>query len=125
MWCKRSKASTGKRLKSCGLCRAAYYCSPEHQELDWETHKLTCTGFSASGEHTRMPKPEQRLNPSHELIKRHLVEVMRCGKAGDRWGEGAAYCKLGIAYHSLGQFTRAVDYHNKHLAIALEVGDRA
>ena len=72
-----------------------------------------------------MPKPKQQLNPSQELIKRHFVEVMRCGKAGDRRGEGAAYGNLGNAYYSLGQFTRAVEYYNKCLTIALEVGDRA
>jgi tetratricopeptide (TPR) repeat protein len=35
------------------------------------------------------------------------------------------YCTLGIAYDSLGDFSKAVEYHEKHLAIAKEVGDRA
>ena len=44
---------------------------------------------------------------------------------GDRAGEGAAYCNLGNAYHSLRNFEEDVEYHNQHLAIAKEVGDRA
>ena len=38
---------------------------------------------------------------------------------------GRAYRNLGWAYYSLGQFNRAAEFHSKHLAIALEVGDRA
>jgi tetratricopeptide (TPR) repeat protein len=35
------------------------------------------------------------------------------------------YCILGIAYKSLGSFSKAITYHAQHLAIAKEVGDRA
>ena len=44
---------------------------------------------------------------------------------GDRAGEGAAYCNLGNAYHSVGKFQEAIEYHNQHLSIAKEVGDKA
>ena len=44
---------------------------------------------------------------------------------GDRAGEGRAYCNLGNAYHSLGDFQKAIDYHKRHLKISKEVGDRA
>jgi tetratricopeptide (TPR) repeat protein len=44
---------------------------------------------------------------------------------GDRAGEGGAYGNLGIAYGSLGAFSKAIKYHTQHLAIAKEVGDRA
>ncbi|XP_073229372.1 uncharacterized protein [Porites lutea] len=32
---------------------------------------------------------------------------------------------LGIAYHSLGHFRKAIEYHERHLKISKEVGDRA
>ena len=35
------------------------------------------------------------------------------------------YCILGIAYYSLGDFNKAIEYQAQHLAIAKEVGDRA
>ena len=44
---------------------------------------------------------------------------------GDRAGEGGAYGDLGNAYTSVGDFWKAIEYHEKHLKIALEIGDRA
>jgi hypothetical protein len=35
------------------------------------------------------------------------------------------YCTLGNVYHSLGNFSKAIEYHAQDLAIAKEVGDRA
>ena len=32
---------------------------------------------------------------------------------------------LGIAYYSLGDFRKAIEYHERHLKILKEVGDRA
>ena len=29
--------------KRCSRCREVFYCSPEHQKLDWHSHKLVCT----------------------------------------------------------------------------------
>ena len=45
-------------------------------------------------------------------------------KVGDRAGQGRAYCNLGNAYQSLGQFQQAREYHKQCLSIAIEVGDR-
>ncbi|XP_068680143.1 tetratricopeptide repeat protein 28-like [Montipora foliosa] len=42
----------------------------------------------------------------------------------DRAGEGSAYGNLGNAYLSLGNFKQAIEYYEKHLSIAKEVGDR-
>ena len=39
--------------------------------------------------------------------------------------EGTAYANLGIAYQSQGDLNKAIEYHTQHLAIAMEVGDRA
>ncbi|XP_068727678.1 tetratricopeptide repeat protein 28-like [Montipora capricornis] len=46
-------------------------------------------------------------------------------EVGDRAGEGKANGNLGNAYHSLGNFQRAIDYYEQHLSIAKEVGNRA
>jgi hypothetical protein len=35
------------------------------------------------------------------------------------------YCTLDNAYDSLGDFSKAIEYHTQHLAITKEVGDRA
>ena len=40
-------------------------------------------------------------------------------------GEGSAYGNLGNAYASLGDFKKAIEYHERHLKIAKEVGDVA
>ncbi|WP_199247392.1 tetratricopeptide repeat protein [[Phormidium] sp. ETS-05] len=40
-----------------------------------------------------------------------------------RSGEGAALGTLGISYHSLGQFQKAIEYSEQDLAIARQVGD--
>ncbi|MGR3974057.1 MAG: CHAT domain-containing tetratricopeptide repeat protein, partial [Candidatus Rhabdochlamydia sp.] len=43
---------------------------------------------------------------------------------GDRFSEGNAYGHLGIAYNELGEYRKAMAYHEEHLKIALELGDR-
>mgnify|MGYP002777061927 CR=1 FL=1 len=42
----------------------------------------------------------------------------------DRRGEGIALGSLGIAYDSLGQYERAINYHQQYLTIVREIGDR-
>ena len=44
---------------------------------------------------------------------------------GDRAGEGRAYGNLGITYKSLGDYQKAIEYHEVRLIIAKEIGDRA
>ena len=39
--------------------------------------------------------------------------------------KGRAYGNLGKSYQSLGDYQKAIDYHNKRLKIAIEIGDRA
>ena len=46
-------------------------------------------------------------------------------KIGDRAGEGKGYGNLGIAYESLGDYQKAIEYHEKRLKVAKEIGDRA
>ena len=42
---------------------------------------------------------------------------------GNKAGEGASY--VGNADHSLGDFKKASEYHNRHLKTETKVGDRA
>ena len=44
---------------------------------------------------------------------------------GYKAGEGRAYGNLGDAYQMLGDFHKAISYHERHLQIAKEVGDKA
>ena len=44
---------------------------------------------------------------------------------GDTAGKGKAYGNLGNAYHSLGDFQKAIGYHERDLKISKKVGDRA
>ena len=43
---------------------------------------------------------------------------------GAKHGEGNTYGNLGNAYHSLGDFKKAIEYHNLHLKIDKKVGDK-
>ena len=43
----------------------------------------------------------------HEKLLKIAIEI------GDRAGEGAAYGNLGNAYDSLGQYPKAIEYHEK------------
>ena len=45
-------------------------------------------------------------------------------EVGDRSEQGRAYTNLGVASHSLGDFQKAIEYHEKDLALAVEIGDR-
>ncbi len=42
----------------------------------------------------------------------------------DRAAERVHLCNLGLAYHALGEYRRAIEFHEKHLTIARELGDR-
>lgn len=43
---------------------------------------------------------------------------------GDKRGGSQAYCNLGNVYLSLGDFTKAIEYHNLFLEITKEIGDK-
>ena len=117
-FCKKTeKAGEDIKLSACARCRAVRYCSAEHQRLDWPDHKKVCVNAGASK--TNAPR---KLLPAQVKIKQELVNAARCHRAGDRVGEGMAYGNLGLAFDSLGQFEKAVEYHNKHVAIAKELG---
>ncbi|XP_067030398.1 S-phase kinase-associated protein 1-like [Acropora muricata] len=43
---------------------------------------------------------------------------------GDRGEEGGAYGNLGNSYHLLGDYQKSIEFHEKHLKTAIEIGDR-
>ena len=43
----------------------------------------------------------------------------------DRAKEAKVYCYLGNAYYNLGDFQKAIEYHERNLKISTEVGDKA
>ena len=60
-----------------------------------------------------------------QAIEYHNPELTIAKELGDRDGEGTAYCNLGIASQSLGNFKQAIEYHSQDLTIAKELDDRA
>nr|XP_058945352.1 tetratricopeptide repeat protein 28-like [Pocillopora verrucosa] len=60
-----------------------------------------------------------------ENNNKSLLQLMRRSNAELKAGEGASYGNLGNAYDSLGEFKTAIKYHQRHLEIAKEVGDKA
>ena len=45
-------------------------------------------------------------------------------QAGNKHEEGAAYDNLGLAYYSLGDYKKAIEFHQQSLSIAKEIGDK-
>jgi tetratricopeptide (TPR) repeat protein len=57
-----------------------------------------------------------------------IPQLEALAEAGKRLGrkdaQGMALGNLGLAYSSLGEYQRAIEYHEQYLAIAREIGDR-
>ena len=64
----------------------------------------------------------QRIIKRLENLTKRLLEAKQ---NNNKFEEGRACCNLGNAYYSLGDFQRAIEYHEKDLSIAKDVGDRA
>jgi tetratricopeptide (TPR) repeat protein len=63
------------------------------------------------------------------LSRREHIEWLNsalnaCRKIGDRQGEGNHLGNLGIAYFSLGDYHKAIDYYEQALLISIEIGHR-
>ncbi len=39
-------------LQVCSCCKQVFYCSRQHQRLDWKTHKLTCIDANTKNRHS-------------------------------------------------------------------------
>ena len=55
--CKKSEAADFERLKVCGRCKDALYCSSECQKSDWKAHKPQCG----------TPDPDMQTSPGSSL----------------------------------------------------------
>ena len=61
-------------------------------------------------------------NLSHAYLS---LGFRKATKYHEKAREGRAYGNFGNAYFVLGDFQKAIEYHEKHLKIAIEIGDRA
>lgn len=48
-----------ERLRRCSRCQVAYYCSQEHQRLDWKLHKLECRSIHQLAATPPVAQPQQ------------------------------------------------------------------
>ena len=42
---------------------------------------------------------------------------------GDRGAEGKGYGRFGISYQSLSDYGKSIEYHEKYLKLAIEIGE--
>ena len=57
-------------------------------------------------------------------LKDFTVYLSYAQETGHKYGEGAAYCWIGNAHESLGNYQDALKYQHKSLEIASELGDK-
>lgn len=62
--CKTSQRGLTQRFKCCSRCGSTYYCSSEHQRVDWPSHRRSCQPSNVNPANTH-PAPAQTsdLNP--------------------------------------------------------------
>ena len=78
-----------------------------------------CSGYPDSGRRMLL----LRQHP-HDRIAWLLPALAAAQRLKDRGMEGAHLGNLGLAYHYLGRYQRAIELHEQGLAIARETGDR-
>jgi tetratricopeptide (TPR) repeat protein len=78
-----------------------------------------CSGYPDSGRHILL----LRQHP-HDRIRWVLPALAAAQKLKDRGMEGSHLGNLGLAYHYLGNYRRAIELHEQRLAIARETRDR-
>jgi tetratricopeptide (TPR) repeat protein len=101
-----------------GNIQAGQAWAAAHSAEDPEAARL-CSGYPGWGVYV----PDLRLHP-RERIRWCEAALAAARQLRDRGAEGSHLGNLGNAYNALGEYRRAIDYHEKHLAIAREMGDR-
>ncbi|MDB9512075.1 tetratricopeptide repeat protein, partial [Kamptonema animale CS-326] len=94
-----------------------HFCELAAWEEAWEVLFIRCD----------TPTREELHNQLHTWgYYRLRIELYNqlLGKLDNKYRDSICYCGLGIAYDSLGDYRLAIEYHEKHLEIALETGDR-
>ena len=61
--CRRVE-KTVSEFRQCAGCRSAWYCSAEHQALEWTTHKLKCAELYAARREAISRRSSRRLGTS-------------------------------------------------------------
>jgi len=65
-----------------------------------------------------------RYDARHDRVP-HLQALLEASRRlNDKFAEGAALGNLGLAYADLGEYHRAIEYHEQALVISREIGDR-
>jgi tetratricopeptide (TPR) repeat protein len=64
----------------------------------------------------------------YDVRRERIPQLEALAEAGKRLGrkdaQGMALGNLGLAYNNLGEYQRAIDYHEQSLAVKREIGDR-
>lgn len=81
-----------EQLKACSRCKAAWYCSPDHQRQHWRQHKLSCkpqngavrghVGHNGMGENTQksaLKRPDKDTNFTFDTT---LLDAMAGSESG-------------------------------------------
>jgi tetratricopeptide (TPR) repeat protein len=89
-----------------------------HADDDNEAAQL-CSSYPDAG----LFVLELRQHP-RDRIKSRETALAAARQLGARSAEGAHLGNLGLAYSDLGEYRRAIEYHEQHLTIAREIGDR-
>ena len=58
-------------------------------------------------------------------VEHNEIDLNIAREIDDRAEEGRGYADLSNAYHSLGDFRKAIEYNEKRLNIAMEIADQA
>ncbi|PNF25052.1 Programmed cell death protein 2 [Cryptotermes secundus] len=82
--CKTCCVCGAKSGSHCGKCKVAYYCSKEHQVIDWKLgHKERCSSDDISVELQKVTSPEDRqFSKFTSRIKRNPDQVLRYNRGG-------------------------------------------
>jgi tetratricopeptide (TPR) repeat protein len=105
-------------VRACCCCRRGQIrYAPIHpsvsQRADWPEHKRVCEEATE--------KLVRVLNVGQEAVRAGMLELQAAASPAQR---ALAYCHLGNAYHDLSDFRKAIEFQERHLAIAREAGDR-
>ena len=95
----------------------AWACSQPPEDRD--AGRL-CSAYAGAGAYCL----DIRQHPRSERIPWLEAALAAARRLKDRAAEGAHLGNLGIAYHALGEYRKAIDLHEQALIIHREIGDR-
>ncbi|XP_055375184.1 egl nine homolog 1 [Condylostylus longicornis] len=58
---------TTQSLLRCGKCKQIYYCSTDHQHLDWQNHKHLCRQITKQKKENQIKPPHFSTQQSHQV----------------------------------------------------------